>query len=342
MVAARGRWLTRPSRLAGMGRRSARWILVALATVLLVAALAAPEGATPPEFLHDAIVATLRHGGNFYGAALDLLRTEPDAHAARLLPATLAVVESALPGWIVTALVAAALTLLLWSGGLRLGPLVSRTAGAVMLVGLLGAGVVAVAWLWLSAPHAAAAALLMAIAIVARRPGQALTAAATACAAALIDPAALIGIAAMGAIALLDGDRREQMAWACALAVAGGAAGVHLHALDGATFPSAAITVDGAVGRLVGAAFPDIPAALAAPLLVLSLFGWGTIGDSIGPRIVAVTIAGMALDGFMGMRSATLATALIAPGVALAPGAIGDIVRAASDRRRITVTRMAR
>ncbi|MDR6789467.1 hypothetical protein J2Y58_002840 [Sphingomonas sp. BE138] len=344
MVAAgaRGRWLSAPGRLTGVARRPARLILAAVVMLTIAAALAVPAAPTPPEFLHDAVVATIRHGGDFYDVVRDLLRAEPDACAARLLPPALAVVEAALPAWATTALVAAALTILLWAGGLRIGALLSRSSAALLAVSLLAAGIVASAALWLAAPHAAAAAILSALAIVVRHRGQAVAAAAVACAAALIDPAALVTIAVLGALALLDGDRREQAAWLAALLVAAAVLALHLHALSGVLLPPDTMPVGPALARLVGAAFPDVPAGLAAPLLLLAALGWATVGDAIGPRVLGVMIAGVALDGVGGLRSATLPVALVAPGLALAPAALADLVRAARDRRRITVTRVVR
>lgn len=348
MVAAPGRpgaaarWLVTPDRLVGIGRGPARTALGALVAAVLAAAAFVPSATTPPEFLHDAIVATLRHGGDYYDAARDLLRTEPDARAARALPSTLAMVAAALPAWGLTALVAAGLTTLLWIGGLRLGGLLARSAGALLIVSLLGFGIVATAAMWLAAPHAAAAALFSAIALVARARGRVTAAVSVACAAGLIDPAALVTLAAMGALALLDGDRREPLLWLGGLGVAALAYALHLHALGSTPAPSAPLASDGALPRLIGAAFPDVPSVVAAPLVVLAIFGWGTVADSLGLRVAALLVAGVALDGVLGWRSATLAMPLVAPGLAFVPGAIATLVRSALDRRRITVTRVTR
>ncbi|MEH3121279.1 MAG: hypothetical protein PGN16_04730 [Sphingomonas phyllosphaerae] len=348
MVAAPGRpgsaarWLVTPDRLVGIGRVPARATLAGLLVTVLAAALFLPSAGTPPEFLHDAIVATLRHGGDYYDAARDLLRTEPDARAARALPSTLAVVAAAQPVWMLTVLAASGLTMLLWIGGLRLGALLARSAGALLIVSLLGFGIVATAALWLAAPHAAAAALLSAIALVTRARGRVTSAVAVASAAALIDPAALVTLAAMGAIALLDGDRREPLLWLGGFGVAALAFVLHLHTLGTTPPPAVPLVPGGALARLIGAAFPDVPAAIAAPLLVLAGFGWATVADPLGLRVLALLITGVALDGVLGWRSATLAIALVAPGLALAPAALATLGRAALDRRRITVTRVTR
>ncbi|MEH3104521.1 MAG: hypothetical protein PGN12_11505 [Sphingomonas phyllosphaerae] len=337
-----GRWLVTPDRLTGLGYSSARALLASLLSALVVAALLLRGATTPPEFLHDAIVATLRHGGDYYDAARDLLRTEPDARAARMLPSTLAVVAGAMPPWALTALVATGLTILLWLGGLRLGALLARSGGALLIVSLLAFGIVATAALWLTAPHAGAAALLSAIALVARDRKRVATSVAVACAAALIDPAALVTLMAMGALALLDGDRGEPLHWLAALIVAACALGLHLHTLGTPHAPAVTLAPEGALARLVGAAFPDAPGGIGALLLVLAVFGWAVLADPLGPRVLALLVAGVALDGVLGIRSATLATALVAPGLALAPAGLVTLVRRTVVRRRITVTRMTR
>ncbi|WP_159757517.1 hypothetical protein [Sphingomonas sp. 8AM] len=317
-------------------------MLAGLLIAVLGAAWLIPAATTPPEFLHDALVATLRHGGDYYDAARDLLRTEPDARAARAFPSTLAVVAAALPAWGLTALVAAGLTVLLWIGGLRLGGLLGRSAGALLVVSLLAFGIVAIAALWLAAPHAAAAALLSAIALVARARERVLAAVAVASAAALIDPAGLVTLAVMGTLALLDGDRREPLLWLGGFLIATLAFVLHLQALGSTPVPAAALIPDGALARLIGAAFPDVPASLAAPLLVLAAFGWAIVADPLGPRVLALTVAGVALDGVLGMRSASLAVALIAPGLAFVPAAVTSLGHSVRARRRITVTRVTR
>ncbi|KQN93490.1 hypothetical protein ASE95_00585 [Sphingomonas sp. Leaf231] len=338
-----GRWLTIPSRVAGLGRRDARLVLTGWTVLLIVAAIIASSAPTMPEFLHDAIVAAIRHGGEFYESTRDLLRTEPDAYAAMALPAPLAVIEAALPRGATMGLIAAALTALLWTGGLRLGGLFARASGVVMVVSLLAGGIVATAGLWMTAPHAGAAATLSAIAIVARRHDRYVAASAIACSAALLDPAALVTIVVMGVSALIDGSRREAGAWLGALTVASSIFVLHLNALQGVVLSDHAVGAEGnALARLVGAAFPTFGAPIAAPLLLMSAIGWTSIGDTIGVRVMAVMIGGVALDGIMGLRCATLIAPLAAPGLALAAGSIGELARAALDRRRITVTRVTR
>lgn len=336
-------WLAVPGRCAGIGRRAARAWLAVLAMAMVFVGLTVPAASSPPEFLHDAIVAALRHGGEFYYSTRDLLRTEPDADAARLLPPALAVIDAAMPGWGMLALVAAVLTILMWAGGLRFGALFARTSGVVMVVSLLAAAIAALAGLWLSTPHAAAAAALSALALVARARTHCVASCATACAAAIIDPAALITIGVMGALASAEREGRETIGWLTAGGIASVVLAVHLHALSGVAIAAPDPALSGqALARLVNAGLPGLSQMIAAPLLILSAFGWATIGEPLGPRVVALMLAGVALDGVCGMRSATLAAAFVAPGIALAPGALADLMRGALDRRRITVTRVVR
>ena len=120
---------------------------------------------------------------------------------------------------------------------------------------------------------------------------------------------------------------------------------VHLFALGRLGLPPsqelATMPADGAA-RLIAAALPGVPAALAAPLLLLAALGWGTLSRPLGLRVLAILAAGVACDGLFGAGTATLAALLVAPGLALAPDAVADLYRGALDRRRFTVTRFPR
>lgn len=347
-------WLVAPGRFAGIGRVAARWWLAALSLTIVAAVIAPPRAVPiPAEILHDSIVAAMRHGGAFYDGLRDLLRAEPDARAAILYPPALAVVAALVPGWAMVLAVAGALTIVMWNGGTRLAGMFARSPGAVLAVVLLAAGVVAGALLWSEAPHAGWAAILSAIAVLVRRRAAWVYAGVAGCVAAVIDPAALPVVLAMAVLALVDGTRREAIGWMIAAVVAAVVLGVHLWAIDALhapvgpnSFPGGSFSggsfSGGAVPRLIAAACPGVPMALAAPIVLLAAFGWATIGDPLGWRVVAVMVVGVALDGVAGLRGATVATVLVVPGVAFVPGAIGDLLRAALDRRRITVTRVTR
>jgi len=341
--------LVAPTRLGRVERGAARWWCAAL-LLGLIAALGLSETSARPaaELLHDSIVAAIRHGGHYYDTFRDLARTAPDGEDARSLPPTLAVVSAAVPNAAMLLLVGAALAGLVAVGVQRLAALFAGAAGQVLAALLLVAGTAAVALLWEQTPHAGWAALLAAYAVLLRRAERWGTAAALGCAAAVIDPAALLVPAVMAIFALHDGSARETLGWLVALAVGGAVLGCHLWAIA-AVVPPAAETLPtllappGALPRLLGAALPGVAPGLAAALLLLALLGWAALPRALGPRVVALVLAGLAADGRVaGLHSATLAAALVAPGLALAPDAIADLLRGAPGRRRITVTRVTR
>lgn len=341
--------LVAPTRFGRVERGAARWWCAAL-LLGLIAAVGLSEASVRPaaELLHDSIVAAIRHGGYYYETFRDLARTAPDGEDARALPPTLAAVSAALPDWAMLLLVGATLAGLVAVGVQRLAALFAGAVGQVLAALLLVAGTAAVALLWEQAPHAGWAALLAAYAMLLRRVERWGTAAALGCAAAVIDPAALLVPALMAGFALYDGSAREAFGWLGALAVGGAVLGCHLWttaavvppALE--TLPTLVAPPD-ALARLLGAALPGVAPGLAAALLLLALLGWAALPRALGPRVVALVLAGLAADGRVaGLHSATLAAALVAPGLALAPDAIADLLRRAPGRRRITVTRVTR
>lgn len=333
-------WLAVPGRFSGTGRTAARRWLAGLALALIVAAVVGRTDVPSPELLHDALVAAMRHGSGYYDALRDLLRAEP---AAIVPPPALTVVGAALPAWAMTLAVAAALTLVLAAGSARLPTLFARSAATIVVLVLLIAGVIAGALLWDAAPHAGWAAILSALALLTRSRERWGAACALGCAAAIVDPAALVTVAIMTMFALLDGSAREARGWLLAALVAGVVLGCHVWAIAAyGSWPNELSLATGAAARLVGTAFPGLSPWLATPALVLSAFGWGALSHPVGVRVLTLMAAGASFDGLLGLHAATLATILVAPGVALAPGAVGDLTRAARDRRRITVTRIVR
>ncbi len=341
--------LVAQTRLGRVERGAARWWCAALLLGLIAAAGLSEVSARPAaELLHDSIVAAMRHGGHYYETFRDLARTAPDGEDARALPPTLAAVSAALPNGAMLLLVGAALAGLVAVGVQRLAALFAGAAGQVLAALLLVAGTTAVALLWEQAPHAGWAALLAAYAVLLRRAERWGTAAALGCAAAVIDPAALLVPALMAAFALHDGSAREALGWLVALAVGGAVLGCHLWAIAAVVplpteAPPLLTLPPGGLARLLGAALPSVSSGPAAALLLLALLGWAALPRAIGGRVVALALAGLAADGRVaGLHSATLATALVAPGLALAPDAIADLLRRAPGRRRITVTRVTR
>ncbi|MBW6528573.1 hypothetical protein KZ813_17155 [Sphingomonas sp. RHCKR7] len=341
--------LVAPTRLGAMGRGAARWWGAAL-LLSLVAAVGLSETSARPaaELLHDSIVAAMRHGARYYETFRDLARAAPDASDARALPPTLAAVSAAVPNWAMLLLVGAALAGLVAVGVQRLAALLAGAAGQVLAALLLVAGTAAAALLWEQAPHAGWAALLAAYALLLRRADRWGTAAALGCAAAVIDPAALLVPAVMAVLALHDGSAREALGWLVACAVGAAVLACHLWTIAAVVPPMLEplpelIAPPDALARLLGAALPGVAPGPAAALLLLSLLGWAALPRALGTRVVALAVVGLAADGRVaGLHSATLAAALVAPGLAFAPDAIADLLRGAPGRRRITVTRVTR
>lgn len=336
-------WLTAPTRAAALAMTHARWSLAVIAVLLLVATFAAPVAFIPPEPVHAAIRDMIAHGGDYYVSLRDLMRSDPgDLHAA-MLPPTLAMAEAMLPGWAGVTLIAAAATALFWIGSARIVAAFARASGKVAGGILLIAGVAAGALLWAVAPHAGWAAILIALALVLRRRDRWVEAAALGCAAATIDPGAILALVVMAAAALLDGTWRESAGWAVGGMVGGIALAFHILALQALGLDIARMPVSWeAMGALVAGAFPGIPAALATPALLLAIVGWIAAPGALGWRVVALTALSLVFDGLFGLRTATLAIVLLPAGLAFAPDALRDLARAALDRRRITVTRIVR
>lgn len=338
-------WQAGATRLAALPARQRRWALLALLVMLLLAAIAAPRDDAAGEPLYAALLSGMRYGSGFYDGLSDLLRADPAARPMGLFPPALAVVDSTLPGWTTMLLLAATLTGWLWIGMLRLVPLFARGGAQALAIALLALGAIAGALLRADSPHAGWAALLVALAVLVRRNDRWVGAAALGALAAIVDPAAILASGILAFIALFDGSRREAAGWAAAGVLALAVLGAHLFALVRLGLPLseewASLHIGGAA-RLIAAALPGVPAALAAPLLLLAALGWGALSRPLGLRVLAILAAGVACDGVFGAGTATLATLLVAPGLALAPDAVADLYRGALDRRRFTVTRFPR
>ncbi|MEH3036723.1 MAG: hypothetical protein PGN23_09605 [Sphingomonas adhaesiva] len=338
-------WLARPSRFVAVERRTARWLLAALVLALLLAAVGAygTVAAYPTEPLHDALFAAMRHGAGFYDAWADMAQSDLATRDAIMLPPTLAVATVALPVWVSIAAMALTVTAILWIGAAGLSDLFARDPARWIAVVLLAIGSAGAALLWAGAPHAGWATLLVALAVL-WRPGRIVEPAALVCIAAVIDPAALWAVAVLMLLAIIDSSRREVVGWLIAGLVAAAVLAAHRHALAGLGVVAAPDLPEGssAAARLMLAALPGVPSWLAAPLLLLGALGWAGLSHPLGLRVVALLAVGVLAEGWFGLHPATLAAALVAPGIALVPDALADLVRAAADPRRFTVTRITK
>lgn len=348
--------LAAPSAWIGLSRGRARALLLLVALLAIaVAGLAdTPAGGDdrPGFALDTGLVEGVRHGGDYYGIAADLVRSgdTPARPLVGLRLPTLTVIAAALPRRVCRALVAmlALAVALAWYE--RLAPALSRrgarfAAAVLLLAGLAGsfrsdAAPAAEAW----------AGLLVALSLARWRPGRAGEAIGWALAAALLDERAALAMAVMTLFAWAGHARREAAGWTIALAVLALVVAVHRHAVDaaGIVFADAAADGAGAGAVLIGlgraTALAMAPPAIAAVATMLGLAGWAGWRDPLGRRVPATMLAFVAAavlspagDGIV-----PLAAPLSLAGLLLLPDGLIDLGRAALDRRRIVVRRVAR
>ncbi len=358
----------RPSRFAGLDRHNARLLLAILAVLAGIAValssastLPEPEQAQAPRqtdaALYRSIVENIRHGGNYYAVAADALRTGHyplRPFVAFRLP-TLAVVEAAIPPIATTLLllVLAAFTAAAWLTRLRAA--LPRPAPLAAAMVLLAGGLVAFVQPELAVFHEIWAGLLIALSLALRRPGRWLDAVAIGLVAMLVRETALLYVLVMGALALLEGHRREALAWAAAVLVFAGVVAFHMHAV-GQVVRAGDLTSPGWSGMMgfgffleavsVSTALAILPLGLSSALLLASLIGWAGWNTPLALRGLATIAAFAALIGLFARPDNFYWGLMIAPisliGIVFAPDAIRDVMTSALDRRRITVTRISR
>lgn len=358
--------LARPSALATLPRGRARLLLGVLLLLLLVA-LSALDQPNPDRgaasdgqsdvLLYSGIVEGVRHGGDYYAAAADALRSGGyplKPFVAFRLP-TLAVSAAAIPG--------DALQWLLWTLGVavalawyvRVAPVLARPPARILAMLLLVAGMAAAMTPPTAMFHETWAGLLIALSLAFRRPARATEAIALGLAAALIRETAVLYLAIMGLLAWRDGDRREAAGWAAALglftvvlAFHAQATGAVVRPLDPASPGWTGLMGPGFAVRALAAStgLAALPLPLAAVLAPLALAGWAAWRDPLATRVLAVSAAYLLLLATFARADNFYWVLLVAPvsllGLVLAPDALRDLVAAALDRRRITVRRVPR
>lgn len=337
MTPARPFWLAAPSRFAGISRDRARATLAALAIALAVlAVLAAPAGL--PDDLYAGVIVAMRHGIGFYDALRGV--APGSAEVSATLPALALVMVHATPSG-VAALLSITLAAFLYTAWARIGAMLRTGAARLAAAGLLLAGAAAGAALAVRAPQPGWGALLTGWALLLRRPDRWVSAAATFTVAALVDPAAMILLGAMAAIALLEGRRNEALGWLAAFATAALALAAHRHAIHGwppGTMPAPDAE---ALASLAQTAFPPLPPSLAVVTLLLALLGWAGGRGALSARILLCAVTAMAAQIASGVAAATLPVPVVGLGLVFLPDVLRDLARAAGGRRRrITVTRI--
>lgn len=364
-------WFTGPSRFANVSRSRARWALALLAVLLALCltALAAPELATPNAAtgaeieqtdlaLYERIVSAVRGGENYYVAAADALRAGQYPLRPFLtfrMPA-LASVLAAIPMWFPVRYLLYALVLCVagaWAGRLR-GELTRALPAVAAAVLMLGSLLVFTQY-ELAPFHEIWAALLVALSLALRRPGRWIEAVALALAAMLIRETAALYVLVMLGFAWAEGERREAIGWALALALFGAALGAHAWAVAGVTGPTDPAS-PGWAGLLgfgffvkaltLATALQMLPVWGGALMVGLSLFGWASWRDPLGIRMFAILAAYAAAIGIFARSDTFYWSLMVSPvfllGLLFVPAGIRDLVRQTLDRPRITVTRVVR
>jgi hypothetical protein len=323
----------------------------------LGAATAAETGQTDLA-LYEKIVAAVRGGENYYVAAADALRAGQYPLRPFLtfrMPA-LATVLAAIPQWLPPRYLLFALVLCVagaWANRLR-GELTRPLPAVFALILMIGSLLVFLQY-ELAPFHEIWAALLVALSLAIRRPGRWIEAVAIALAAMLIRETAALYVLIMAVFAWAEGERGEAIGWGVALALFGAALGAHAWGVAGVTGPTDPAS-PGWAGLLgfgffvkavtLSTGLQMFPLWAGAMLAGLAMFGWASWRDPAGLRMFAI-LAGYAAAISIFARIDTFYWALmIAPvfllGLLFAPAGIRDLVRQALDKRRITVTRVAR
>lgn len=363
-------WLAAPSRFAGLGKARARGVLVLLGLGLLLAltalvatgpAAVSSGGKTPDDqsdvILYESIVDGIRHGGDYYTVAASALRAGdyPLRPFVTFRLPGLAQLQAHMPRPIVfiCLYLLAFCTFTAWA--IRLREALSGWAPLAIGLALVAGGMMAFVQSDLWAFHEIWAGLLIALSLALRRPDRWLAAVAIGLIAMLIrETAALYALVMLG-LAWRDGERREALGWAAALALFGVALAAHAFAVGAVTTPADPASPGwsgmhgpgfAAKALVLSTAVRLFPMAIAAPLVALALFGWAAWRDPLAVRVWAtIALFGVLLALFA--RADTFYWALmIAPlalaGLVFVPDGLRDVAAQALDKRRITVTRVTR
>jgi hypothetical protein len=333
-----------------------RWPALALIVGLIAvigAACWSPASAPAPKLrtssaqhsdlqLYRDIIAGVAAGGNYY----DVAAREHRAANYPLKPfytvrlPTHATVYAALGERTMIAvlwLLSAALLVTWWLRLKSFLPLPLLGLSMVLMAGGLGGLLQPVTGLF----HESWAALLLALMIGLRRPGRAWPAIIAGGAALMVRELALPMILAMGGLALIEKRWREAAAWAGVVAVFAVYLGLHAHWVSQVVRPgdpaspgwSGLLGLQFALKSIAKVTFGiRLPDAIAAALLILSLFGWASVrsGWALGAFLLLLGY-GMMLALFA--RPDTFYWALIAAplsfvGLAFLPKVAADLAEA--------------
>lgn len=363
-------WLSAPTRFASFRRGQARLVLGA-AMLLLLACLTALLVPDPPALdaasggangqtdlmLYENIVAGLKGGGGYYTVAADALRAGSYPLRPFLtfrLPG-LAMVLAALPEWAPRYLLFLLVLCVGVSWAARLKPMLPRVVPIVAFAILLLGSLLAFLQYELAAFHEIWAGLLVAWSLALRRPGRWVEPVAIALVAMLIRETAVLYVVVMLLFAWFEGERKEAAGWAAALGLFAVALGAHAYAVTGVTGPLDPTSPGWAGLQGFGFFVKSITLATALQLMPLwagallaglALLGWAAWNDPLGARMTGTLAAYAAAIALCARLDTFYWGLMVAPvflvGLIFVPDALRDLFRQSLDKRRITVTRVAR
>jgi len=343
---------TIPTRFEGISRGSAIAVLAALVMLLALAAWQPPASpapklrASPAQHsdlqLYRDIISGVAAGGDYYEVAA----REQRAAGYPLKPfytfrlPTHATIYAALGERVMVALawlLCAGLMVAWWFRLRPLLPLPMLGAAMFLMAGGLGGLLQPMTGLF----HESWAALLLALMVAIRRPGKAWPAMIVGAAALMVRELALPMILAMGGLALFEKRWREAVGWAAIVAVFAAYVALHAHWVAQVVLPTDPASQGWS--RQLGLHFAlksianvtmgiRLPDALAAAMLILSLFGWASVKSGWALRGFLLLLGyGAALALFA--RADTFYWALIAAplsfvGLAFLPKAFADLAEA--------------
>ncbi len=361
-------WLELPSRFAGLKQARARLGLGLLAAFLGLCLTALLVPGPPPVshnpanraddqadvLLYENIVAGLRGGGDYYSVTAQALRRGdyPLKPFVTFRLPTLAVVQASIPAPFVLLLLYALVAGVAAAWFVRLRPAFGRIPPLLIALALLAGGLIAFVQPLLVSFHEIWAGLLIALALAVRRPGQWIEAVAIGLMAMLIRETAALFVLVMAGTALIEGYRREALAWAASLGVLAVAVVLHAMAVAQVVGPLDPHS-PGWAGMLgfgffvktmsISTALSLAPAWASALLVGLALFGWASWRAPLARRALLTFAAYAVLLSLFGRVDTFYWGLLVAPtlliGLVFAPDGLRDLYVAALDSRRITVTR---
>lgn len=341
-----------PTRFEGWSRGPALLLLAAL-VALLVTVSWSPEGAPAPKLrsskaqpsdvqLYRDIVAGVQEGGSYYQVAAEAQRkgNYPLKPFFTFRLPTLATVYAMFGQRVMIVamwLLCAGLMLAWWMKLRSMLPL--PLLGAVII--LIGGGLIGMFQPQTGLFHETWAALLLALMIAIRRPENPWPAIVLGGLALMIRELALPMILAMGALALVEKRWREAAGWALIVVLLGIYMTLHAQWVSQVVRP-ADLPSPGWSG-LLGTQFAwksiakvtfaiQLPEAIAAGLLFLSLFGWASVKTDWALRVTILLAGYTALLALLARPDTfywgLLAAPLAYAGLAFLPKALSDLAKA--------------